>query len=70
MLRYGWALALVYELMGTFAAGAVIGWLLDRWLGSAPWALIVCSLLAIVGGFIRLVKAVRRLEHGDLGSES
>ena len=70
IVRYGWALALVYELMGTCVAGAVIGWLLDRWLGSAPWALVLCTLLAVVGGFVRLVRAARRLERGDLGPQS
>jgi ATP synthase protein I len=65
IVRYGRALAIVYEFAGTLAAGAVIGWLLDRWLGTAPWAVVVCTLVAVVGGFVRLITVLRRFDDGD-----
>jgi len=64
-VRYGRYAALAYEFPATIAAGATIGWLLDRWLDSVPWALVVCTLLAVVGGFIRLVTTLRRFERSD-----
>jgi len=31
--------------------GIFIGWLLDRLLGTAPWILLVCSLLGVAAAF-------------------
>ena len=70
IVRYGRYGALAFEFSGTIAAGAVVGWLLDGWLGSEPWALVVCTLLAVVGGFIRLITILRRFERDDLGRQS
>jgi F0F1-type ATP synthase assembly protein I len=61
--RYG---AVAFEFSGTIAAGATVGWLLDGWLGSAPYMLVVSTLAAVVGGFVRLVQVLHRfdrLEH-------
>ena len=63
--RYG---AVAFEFSGTIAAGAVIGWLLDRWLGTAPYLVVVSTLAAVVGGFTRLIVILRqfdRLDHGE-----
>jgi F0F1-type ATP synthase assembly protein I len=43
----------------------VVGWLLDRWLGSEPLATVTLTLVAVVGGFIRLVQLLRRFERLD-----
>jgi ATP synthase protein I len=69
IVRYGRYGALAFEFSGTIAGGAVVGWLLDRWLGSTPWGVLTCTLLAVVGGFIRLITLVRRFERDDLRSE-
>jgi ATP synthase protein I len=37
---YGMAFAIAADLVGGVFGGAGIGWLVDRWLGSAPTALI------------------------------
>ena len=31
-----------------------LGWVLDRWLGTAPWLMLTCTLLAAVGTFYSL----------------
>jgi ATP synthase protein I len=58
-----------FEFTGTIGAGAFFGWLLDRWLGSEPWGLVGCTVLAVTGGFIRLVQLVKRFERLDLRRE-
>jgi ATP synthase protein I len=35
------------ELIAGPAGGALIGWVIDRFAGSAPWALLVCLFLGI-----------------------
>ena len=69
IVRYGRYGALAFEFSGTIAGGCVVGWLIDRSFGWEPWGLVVCTLLAVTGGFIRLVTTVRRFERHDLGRE-
>ena len=63
--RAGWYTALGINFSGTIAGGTFVGWLIDRWLGCAPWALLTCTVLGLVGGLVVLVRALRRLERSD-----
>lgn len=67
MVRYARIGAVAFEFSGTIAAGACIGWLLDRWLGTQPYLLVFATLAAVVGGFIRLIQILRRFDRLDLG---
>jgi F0F1-type ATP synthase assembly protein I len=59
---------------GGIAAGYVAGWLLDRWLGTAPIFAIVCAALGAAGGFIEvlriLLKAEKREDREQSGGNS
>ena len=37
--------------------GAMLGWLLDRWLGTSPWGLIVFLLLGFAAGVLNVMRA-------------
>jgi ATP synthase protein I len=67
ILRYGRSFALFWDFVGTVLAGAVIGWAVDRWFGTEPWAILTLMILGVVGGFVRLVAALRRLDRLDDG---
>ena len=69
IVRYGRYGAVGFEFSGTIAAGAIIGWWVDAKFGTQPYALVLMTLLAVVGGFIRLVQVVRRFERSDLGRQ-
>lgn len=43
--------------------GLVGGYALDRWLGTAPWLLLVGLLLGIASGFINLFRAAGMLDR-------
>lgn len=43
-------------LIGGLVGGTLIGWLLDRWLGTAPVLLITLMVLGTVGGFWSIIK--------------
>ena len=45
------------ELVGGVIVGALIGWLLDRWLGISPWGLIVFLLLGFAAGVLNVMRA-------------
>ena len=69
IVRYGRYGALAFEFSGTIAGGVMVGWALDRWLRTAPYALVACTLIAVVGGFIRMIVVLKSFERSDRTSE-
>jgi ATP synthase protein I len=45
------------ELVAGVLVGAMLGWLLDRWLGTSPWGLIVLVLLGFAAGVLNVMRA-------------
>ena len=43
-------------LIGGLAGGALIGWLIDRWLGSTPWGLLVLMFLGTAAAFRNIIR--------------
>lgn len=60
--RYG---AVAFEFSGTIAAGALCGWLIDRSFDSAPYGVMAGTVLAAVGGFVRLIQLLLRFDRLD-----
>jgi ATP synthase protein I len=52
------------ELVGGVLLGAALGWLLDRWLGSSPWGMIVLVLLGFAGGVLNVMRAAGVVSSG------
>jgi ATP synthase protein I len=44
------------ELVAGVLIGAGIGWLLDRWLGTSPWGMIVFLLLGFAAGVLNVMR--------------
>lgn len=57
--RAGLYLGVAFELPGTILGGLVIGYFADEYFGTSPWLLIVCTALAFIGAFVRLLQWVR-----------
>lgn len=57
--------ALAMRLSTEFVAGVLvgggIGWLLDSWLGTSPWGLIVFLLLGFVAGVLNVLRAAGKV---------
>ena len=45
------------ELVAGVIVGAGLGWLIDRWLGVAPWGLIVFLLLGFAAGVLNVMRS-------------
>jgi ATP synthase protein I len=57
----GIAVRVGIELAGTLAVGVGIGWLLDRWLGTGPWFLVVFFFLGSAAGVLNVYRAVKNI---------
>lgn len=47
------------------AVGGIIGYHLDRWLGTDPWLLIAFLIFGTIAGFRSLYRALKRLEQEE-----
>ena len=56
-LAYGAALSLFAAVVG----GLIVGWLLDRWLGTSPWLLVAGFILGVAAGFYEFIRTTSRL---------
>src|SRR4030088_279318 len=45
------------EFVAGILVGAAIGWLLDRWFGTAPWGMVMLLLLGFAGGILNMIRA-------------
>ena len=60
-LGYGFRIGV--ELVSALLVGVGIGWLLDRWLGTQPWLLILFFLLGAGAGVLNVYRAVGEMDR-------
>lgn len=65
----GQGLRMGIELVAATLVGAFLGWLLDRWLNTSPWLLILFFLLGVAAGFRNINRITAQMtenaEHID-----
>jgi len=49
-------------LPSSIIVGLVFGYFLDRWLGTAPWLLLVFTVLGVVSGLLSLFRALKKYD--------
>ncbi len=47
-------------LPSAIAVGFLFGYLLDKWLGTRPWLLLVFTVLGIISGLLSLVRGIKK----------
>jgi ATP synthase protein I len=59
--KSGMAYAAAFSLFASVVSGLILGWLLDRWLGTRPWLLVAGLVLGAAGGFVEFIRASSKL---------
>lgn len=57
--------AIAFEFIGSVAAGAWAGYLLDGRFGTQPWLLIMLTLFGTSTGFYRMVRLLRHFQKTE-----
>ena len=60
----GQAFKIAIELVVGVLFGGIVGWALDRYLGSAPWLLILFLVLGFAAGMMNVVRTAKRMQAG------
>lgn len=67
---FGIATRLVAELVSGLAIGGGIGWLLDRWLGTGPWLLVVFFILGAGAGIANVIRAAKQMNARQMAEQA
>jgi len=59
--KTGLAYAAGFSLFAAVVSGLLIGWLLDRWLGTRPWLLVTGIILGAAAGFYEFIKTTSKI---------
>ncbi len=60
----GFAFRIGVEIVAAVAIGFGIGWLLDEWLGTRPWLMVVFFFFGSAAGMLNVYRTMRGLGHG------
>jgi ATP synthase protein I len=59
--KTGIAYAAALTLFASVVSLCGVGWLLDRWLGTDPWLLVIGIVLGAVAGFYQFIRMTSKL---------
>ena len=59
--KTGLAYTAALSLFAAVVSGLIVGWLLDRWLGTRPWLLVSGIVLGAAAGFYEFVRQTSKL---------
>jgi ATP synthase protein I len=67
---YAQAMKLSSEFISAVVVGAVLGYLFDRFVGTAPWGLIVLLLLGFCAGVLNVLRAAGKVAKPEPGVDN
>ena len=66
-MAYGFRMS--SELVGAIVVGGLIGYGLDRWLGTTPWLFLVFFVLGFAAGILNLLRAYQQMQ-GEIAART
>jgi ATP synthase protein I len=59
------SLSVITLFSSNIIGGILVGYLLDRWLGTRPWMVIIGIVLGLTSAIIGLIRILNRLNRGE-----
>jgi ATP synthase protein I len=59
--KSGALIGAVMALSSSIVSCLIVGWLLDRWLGTTPWLIVAGIIVGSVAGFMHLIRVMSRI---------
>lgn len=59
--KSGLAYAAAFSLFAAVVSGLILGWLLDRWLGTSPWLLVAGIVLGSAAGLYEFIRTTNKI---------
>ncbi|BCP52610.1 ATP synthase protein I [Kaistia sp. 32K] len=59
------ALRVVSEFVSGVIVGAGLGWMIDHWLGTSPWGMIILLLLGFVAGVLNVLRSIGKVAQPE-----
>jgi F0F1-type ATP synthase assembly protein I len=59
-----------FVLFGSISGGYLLGWLLDRWLGTTPIFALIVAGLGLAGGLVKILQILKRVEKRASGNSN
>jgi ATP synthase protein I len=59
--KSGALIGAVMALSSSIVSCLIVGWLLDRWLDTSPWLIVVGIIVGSVAGFMHLIRVMSRI---------
>jgi len=69
MTGFGRAFRFAAEFVAAIVVGAVLGYIVDSFLGTSPWAMIALLLLGFAAGVLNVVRAAQEMNSETSESE-
>lgn len=66
---FGPAIRIGVDLVSGIAVGVFIGWLLDRWLETTPWLMLVFFVLGSAAGLTNVMRTARKIEDDRIAAK-
>ena len=61
-LFMGSAFKLGTELVAAVAVGTIIGFILDSWLGTTPWLIVIFFFVGAAAGMLNVIRTAKRMQ--------
>jgi ATP synthase protein I len=59
--KSGALIGAVMALSSSIVSCLIVGWLLDRWLGTSPWLIVAGIIVGSIAGFMHLIRVMSRI---------
>lgn len=59
--KSGMVYAAVFAIISAILGFLLVGWLLDRWLGTGPWLLVTGIVVGAVAGFYEFIRLISKV---------